>query len=43
MKTYKFGHATFVWGKTLEHIENSLIYINQAEPLTIQTDLLEQQ
>jgi hypothetical protein len=27
----------------LEHIENSLIYINQAEPLTIQTDLLEQQ
>jgi hypothetical protein len=28
MKTYQFGHATFVWGKTLEHVDNALGYIN---------------
>ena len=40
MKTYNFGHATFIWGKTLEHVYDALNYINQAEPAEVQAPLL---
>ena len=32
MKIYDFGHATFVIGKSLEHVYDALSVINKAEP-----------
>jgi hypothetical protein len=34
MKIYDFGHATFIWGKTLQHVYDAVAVINKAEPLT---------
>ncbi len=33
MKIYDFGHATFIWGKTTEHLEDSIAVINSSQPL----------
>jgi len=27
MKVYNFGHATFIWGKSVEHIEDIIARI----------------
>ena len=32
MKIYDFGHATFIWGKSTVHIEDTLARINAIEP-----------
>ena len=31
MKIYEFGHATFIWGKTTEHLDDAIAVINKAE------------
>ena len=31
MKIYDFGHATFIWGKTTEHLDDAIAVINKAE------------
>ena len=31
-KTYNYGHATFVWGKSTEHLNDALSIINKVEP-----------
>lgn len=31
MKIYDFGHATFIWGKTTEHLDDAISVINKAE------------
>jgi hypothetical protein len=31
-KLYDFGHATFVWGKSLAHLNDALAVIEKAEP-----------
>ena len=32
-KLYDYGHATFVWGKSLAHLYDALAFIDAAEPL----------
>ena len=31
-KTYNFGHATFIWGKSVEHLTDAVKVIEKAEP-----------
>lgn len=31
MKIYDFGHATFLWGKTLVHVDDTISIINDVE------------
>lgn len=31
-KIYDYGHATFVWGKTLIHVDDALAVINKIDP-----------
>lgn len=31
MKIYEFGHATFIWGKTLAHVNDAIAVINNSE------------
>jgi hypothetical protein len=31
MKIYDFGHATFVWGKTTEHLDDAIAVIDKSE------------
>ena len=31
-KTYNFGHATFIWGKSTEHLVDAVKMIEKAEP-----------
>jgi hypothetical protein len=32
MKIYEFGHATFIWGKSLVHLQDVLAVIKAVDP-----------